>query len=137
MDVIEHTYNPGIAMQNISKVLKHNGRIVMTMPNPRWRGARTMHLYSSFLACFTQHDLDVDHHVFTTWPHIVLKLVFDCGLKLEQYVTLDRDEIKPKPLSLMTPVLAFEGLLRGAIESCDPTARGMSYAFILRPGATA
>jgi 2-polyprenyl-3-methyl-5-hydroxy-6-metoxy-1,4-benzoquinol methylase len=35
MDVIEHTYNPGIAMQNIAKVLKPDGRFVMTMPNPR------------------------------------------------------------------------------------------------------
>lgn len=74
MDVIEHTYNPGMAMQNIAKVLKPDGRLVMTMPNPRWSRARTMHLYSGFLACYTQHDLDVNHHVFTTWPHIVLKL---------------------------------------------------------------
>lgn len=132
MDVIEHTYNPGLAMENIVRVLKPGGRIIMTMPNPKWSRARTMHMYSGFLACFTQHDLDVNHHVFTTWPHIVLKLVLDCGLKLERYVTLDRDEVKPKALGLMTPVLAVEGLIRSAIEMRDPTARGMSYAFVAR-----
>ena len=132
MDVLEHTYNPGMAMENIAKVLKPGGWLVMTMPNPKWSRARTMHLYSGFLACFTQHDLDVNHHVFTTWPHIVLKLMLDCGLQLEQYVTLDRDEIKSKPLSLMTPILAAERAIRKAIEIRDPTARGMSYAFVAR-----
>jgi hypothetical protein len=92
-----------------------------------------MHLYSGFLACYTQHDLDVNHHVFTTWPHIVLKLIVDAGLKLEQYVTLDRDEIKSKPPGLMSPVWAIEGLIGRVIEARDPSARGMSYAFVVRP----
>ena len=66
----------------------------------------------------------------------MLKLVSDCGLELEQYVTLDRDEIKPKRLSLMSPVLAIEGLVRTVIEWRDPTARGLSYAFVARPKLT-
>ena len=63
----------------------------------------------------------------------MLKLVSDCGLELEQYVTLDRDEIKPKRLSLMSPVLVIESLVRTVIEWRDPTARGLSYAFVARP----
>ncbi len=135
MDVLEHTYNPGMAMRNIAAVLKPEGRLVMTMPNPRWSRARTMHLYSGYVACFTQHDLDVNHHVFTTWPHIVLKLVRDCGLRLEHYVTLDRDEIKAKRLSPKSAILAVEALVRRAIEARDPAARGMSYAFVVRRNA--
>jgi SAM-dependent methyltransferase len=133
MDVLEHTYNPGMAMENIANILKPAGRIVMTMPNPCWSRARTMHLYSGYLACFTQHDLDANHHVFAPWPHIMLKLIQDCGLTLERYVTLDRDEIKKKPLGLKSPILAVEGLIRKTIEIRDPTARGMSYAFVARP----
>jgi SAM-dependent methyltransferase len=134
MDVIEHTYNLGIAMQNIARIMKPSARLLMTMPNPRWSRARTMHLYSGFIACFTQHDLDVNHHVFTPWPHIVLKLVLESGLTVEHYVTLDRDEIKLKRLSLASPALAIEGLVRKFIESRDPTARGMSYAFVVCGG---
>ena len=57
----------------------------------------------------------------------------DVGLRLEQYVTLDRDEITPKPLGLLSPVRAIEGLIRRIIEARDPSARGMSYAFVARP----
>ncbi|MBV9405205.1 MAG: methyltransferase domain-containing protein [Acidobacteriaceae bacterium] len=50
MDVLEHTYNPGIAMHNVVKILKPGGRIMMTMLKPRWSRARTMRLYSGYLA---------------------------------------------------------------------------------------
>jgi len=67
------------------------------------------------VACFTQHDLDVNHHVFTTWPHIFLKLMLECGLPLEQCVTL-----KSKPLSRMTPILAAERAIRKSLRFVTP-----------------
>lgn len=132
MDVIEHTFNPGFAIRNIVNAMKPDGRLVMTMPNPRWSRARTLHLFSGEVACFTEHDLDSNHHVFATWPHIVLKLVSDAGLKVEQYVTLDGAEGRS---SSFNPARAAEGLVRWAIEARDPSARGMSYAFVARPEA--
>jgi SAM-dependent methyltransferase len=136
MDVIEHTFNPGFAMQNVANLLKSDGRLVITMPNPRWSRARTLNLVSGFSACFTPHDLDVNHHVFATWPHIVLRLISDCGLELERYVTLDRHEIGAKPIGLMSLVRAVEWLVRWGIELHDPSARGMSYALVVRHRTT-
>ncbi|MDP3172871.1 MAG: methyltransferase domain-containing protein [Phenylobacterium sp.] len=132
MDVIEHTFNPGFAIRNIADALKPGGRLVMTTPNPRWSRARTLHLFSGFPACFTQHDLDVNHHVFPLWPHVMEQLVAEAGLEVERYVVLDRDEIKPKPLSAASPGLWVEGLMRKAIEARDLSSRGMSYAVVAR-----
>ena len=132
MDVLEHTFNPGIAMRHVRDVLKPVGKVILTVPNPRWSRARTMHLVTGCIAAFTQHDLDWNHHVFATWPHIVQKLALDSDFVLERYVTLDLDEGRRPSLN---PVRAAEQVVRRVIEAKDPSACGMSYAFILSHGA--
>ena len=132
MDVIEHTFNPGLALANIRAVLKPGGTLVMTMPNPRWSRARTLHLFTGYIAAFTEHDLVVNHHVFPTWPHVIAKMCDDAGLSLESYATLDGKEGEGFSLS---PFRWVELGVRKLIESFDKTACGMSYVLVLRAPA--
>jgi SAM-dependent methyltransferase len=134
MDVIEHTFNPGMAMKHIHKVLSPGGTVIVTMPNPKWSRARTLHFFTGFIAAFTQADLDLNHHVFATWPHIVHRLVLDAGFVIEKYVTLDLNE---GARTSFAPIHAIERLVRNAMEATDPSSRGMSYAFILKASPTA
>lgn len=139
LDVIEHLLNPGIAIQNIAKVMEPGGVIVMTTPNPRWSRSRTHHLLTGDLACFTQHDLQWNHHVFPPFPHILLKILKDAGISVEKYITLDGTTRWPRPrLSLDFLPLCAEAAGRKLLERADPSACGMSYAFVARfDGATA
>lgn len=133
MDVIEHTFNPGVALSNICAVLKPGGTLIMTMPNPRWSRARTLHLFTGYIAAFTEDDLATNHHVYATWPHIVAKMCADAGLTIEAYATLDGKEAQNAGLS---PLRWVEFLVRKGIEYFDKTARGMSYVFVLRAPAS-
>lgn len=130
MDVIEHVFNPGAALANIRAVLKPGGILIMTMPNPRWSRARTMHLFTGYIAAFTQHDLETNHHVFATWPHIVMKMCTDAGLSVQSYVTLDKFEGRTPGAS---PIRWIEAAVRKLVEARDRSACGMHYALILRP----
>jgi 2-polyprenyl-3-methyl-5-hydroxy-6-metoxy-1,4-benzoquinol methylase len=129
MDVIEHTFNPGMAIANVRSVLKPGGVILMTMPNPRWSRARTMHFLSGYIAAFDEHDLNVNHHVFATWPHIVLKMCTEAGLKMHYYATLDKLEGRKVGIS---PLRMVEAGLRKIMEARDKSACGMHYVFILK-----
>jgi hypothetical protein len=133
LDVVEHLLNPGIAIQNIAKVMEPGGVIVMTTPNPRWSRSRTHHLLTGDLACFTQHDLQWNHHVFAPFPHIVSKILHDAGISVEEYITLDGPTRWPRPrLSLDFLPLCAEAAGRKLLERADPSACGMSYAFVAR-----
>jgi 2-polyprenyl-3-methyl-5-hydroxy-6-metoxy-1,4-benzoquinol methylase len=135
LDVIEHLFNPGIAMTHIAEVLKPDGMLVLTMPNPHWSRSRIHHVLHGTLACFTQQDLDRNHHVFPPLRHVIERLLQDSNLAIERYVTLDGNEIPwPKArFSLSYPVLCAEALGRKLIEWKDAAACGMSYALIARP----
>jgi SAM-dependent methyltransferase len=133
LDVIEHCVNPGLALSNIARVLAPDGRLIITMPNPRWSRSRLHALRYGYPTCFTQGDLDANHHVFTPWPHILEKMLGDAGFEIDDYVTLDGTTgLLDKPISYSYPFKFFIRLLLVIIERLDRSACGMSYGIIAR-----
>jgi SAM-dependent methyltransferase len=136
LDVLEHLCNPWRAMLNISDHLLPNGYLVLTTPNPRWSRSRMWALANGTPACFTQSDLDLNHHVFTPWPHIVERLLLDCGLTVIRYDTLDGRTQWPRgSITLRYPARFALACANKWIESRDPTACGMSYGLVARKSA--
>lgn len=138
LDVIEHCLNPGVALRNIAAVLPAGARIVVTVPNPGWSRSRIDILLKGVPSCFTQSDLDDNHHVFTPWPHILEKMLRDVGLVVEKYVTLDgRTRVFRRPVSITYPIRCLASLANVAIEAADPSSCGMSFGFVARKIALA
>lgn len=133
LDVIEHLKNPGLALSGIASVLESGGRLVMTTPNPRWSRSRIHALLYGVPACFTQSDLDLNGHLFTPWPHIMMKMLRDAGFEIEEYVTLDgKTRMPTSPITLRYPLRVLHALINMLIERLDPSACGMSYGLIAR-----
>lgn len=136
LDVLEHLNNPWLAIQHLADTLLPRGFLILTTPNPRWSRSRYYALAEGNLACFTQSDLDLNHHVFTPWPHIVEKLLNDAGLSIKSYVTLDSPTRWPShPYNLRYPLRCAFALLNMVVEWRDPTACGMSYGIVAHKGA--
>jgi SAM-dependent methyltransferase len=133
LDVIEHLVNPGIALRHIAETLEPDGWLIMTMPNPRWSRSRIHALLYGSPACFTQSDLDFNGHVFTPWPHILIRMLHDAGLHGEGHVTLDGRTAWPgRPLSIRYPLRCAHAVANMLIERVDPSACGMSYGLVAR-----
>lgn len=131
LDVIEHCVNPGLALRNVSNAMMPGGRLILTVPNPRWSGSRVGTLLTGYASGFMPIDLDLNHHIFTPWPHILAKLLSDAGFSVEEYVTLDgRTNPFRQRLGMLYPLRVMSGFLRAVIELLDPSAIGMSYAFV-------
>jgi hypothetical protein len=131
LDVLEHLSNPWLGMKHLADTLLPGGFLILTVPNPRWSRSRLFALAQGCPACFTQSDLDNNHHVFTPWPHIVEKLLKDTGFSIKSYVTLDGSTVYPgDPFNYRYPLRFAVALLNIAIEKRDPTACGMSYGII-------
>ena len=133
MDVIEHCNNPGLALRHVAEALLPGGFLVLTTPNPRWSRSRIFALLSGYPACFTQSDLDINHHVFTPWPHVLKRMLTDAGFQVEHYTTLDgKREWPGRPFNLHYPARLVMAAAMKAIERRDPSACGMSYGIIAR-----
>lgn len=133
LDVLEHLSNPWLGIQHLADTLLPHGFLILTTPNPRWSRSRLNSLAKGYPSCFTQSDLDLNHHVFTPWPHIVERLLKDTGFSIERYVTLDGPTGWPgRPYSLRYPLRCAFAALNMAIERHDPTACGMSYGMVAR-----
>jgi len=131
LDVLEHLSNPWLGIQHLGETLLPEGFLILTVPNPRWSRSRLYALAQGYPACFTQSDLDVNHHVFTPWPHVVEKLLNDTGFGIESYVTLDGSTGWPGgPYNLRYPLRCAVALLNMAIEKRDSSACGMSYGIV-------
>ncbi len=120
-----------MAVRHLANTLLPGGFLILNTPNPRWSRSRFYALDKGNLACFTQSDLDLNHHVFTPWPHIVEKLLNDTGFSIKTYVTLDGPTSWPSsPYNLRFPLRCAFALVNMGIERRDPTACGMSYGVI-------
>lgn len=134
LEVIEHLKNPAICLENIGKLLRPGGYFVLTTPNPQWSTSRLSLLTTGTLTCFTQSDLDVNHHVFTPWIHVVEKLLKDVGFEIQEYVTLDgKTKIVDENLrggNIFKKLIARA--VKKWIEHRDPASCGMSYGIIAK-----
>lgn len=136
LDVLEHLCNPWCAMQNVADHLLPDGHLILTTPNPLWSRSRMWALAHGTPTCFTQSDLDLNHHVFTSWPHIVERLLCDCGLTVIRCDTLDdRTKWPSGPITLRYPVRLALACANKWIESRDPAACGMSYGVVAKKAA--
>ena len=137
LDVLEHLCNPWCALQNICDHLLPGGHLILTTPNPLWSRSRMWALAHGTPACFTQSDLDLNHHVFTPWPHIVERLLSDCGMTVIRYDTLDgRTQWPGGPVTFRYPVRLALACVNRWIESRDPAACGMSYGVVAKKSST-
>jgi len=134
LEVIEHLKNPGICLDNIGKIMQPGGYLILTTPNPQWSTSRLSLLSTGVLTCFTQSDLDVNHHVFTPWVHVVEKLLKDAGFEIQEYVTLEgKTRIFDENLrggNSLKKLIAR--IIKKLIERRDPGACGMSYGIIAK-----
>jgi hypothetical protein len=133
MDVIEHLWNPGIAMRNIAKIHREGGLLLLSTPNPSWSRIRAQALFRHQISCFTTRDLQSNHHVFTPRHHIVTALLELNGYRLEQIVTLE----SRTPFPPIRPIITFPGrvalnLVARAIEVSNPMAYGINYLVVAR-----
>lgn len=132
LDVVEHLNNPWLCMKNLSDVLKPNGELLMTMPNPLHSEARFTLFSKGWMPCFSQSDLELNHHVFTPWPHIIEKLLADNGLIIEKAYTIDGTTTLFDKLLITNPFRIFKRAIKRIMESRNKMARGMSYAVIAK-----
>jgi 2-polyprenyl-3-methyl-5-hydroxy-6-metoxy-1,4-benzoquinol methylase len=134
LEIVEHLNNPWTCIKNISTAMAPGGFLVLTTPNPGWSTSRVNLLFKGDLACFSQSDLDLNHHVFIAWPHILQKLLADNDLEIIEYVTLDGPtRLFAKGLKLSQFIVQFPArLIKIMIEKKDPTAMGMSYGIVAR-----
>lgn len=133
LDVIEHLYNPGLAIANIAATMNPGALLVITTPNPRWSRSRLHALWTGYLACFTEIDLRQNHHVFPSWPHVIEHLLTGAGFTIDRYVTIDGPYAWPaftfSPIYFVRVAFA---IINKLIEWCDASACGMSYAVVAR-----
>jgi SAM-dependent methyltransferase len=133
LDVLEHLNNPWLAVHHLADTLLPGGFLILSVPNPHWSRSRYHALAKGNPICFTQLDLDMNHHVFTPWQHIVEHLLIETGFSIKHYVTLDGPTRLPgKPYNLRYPLRCAFALINLAIERQDPTACGMSYGVVAR-----
>lgn len=134
LEVIEHLKNPGICLKNVSDIIEPGGYLILTTPNPKWSNSRLNLLFSGELNCFTRSDLELNHHVFIPWTHILEKFIHDAGFEITEYVTLDGRTIIFDKTLFKGNVLKklFARTVKKLIEFRDPSSRGMSYGIVAK-----
>lgn len=85
LEVIEHLNNPWLGIKNIADVIRPGGYLILSTPNPTWSESRLSMFARGVLSMFTQEDLDLNHHVFTPWKHVVYKILADNGFKVTRF----------------------------------------------------
>lgn len=133
LDVLEHCSNPARALKHVAQVIRKGGRLLLTVPNPRWSKSRLHALLNGYPTCFTQADLNDNGHVFTPWPHIVKNMLQEAGFVLENYITIDGKTSLPTiSRFIRAPHTLLSRLFCMYVERKDPSACGFSYAMVAR-----
>jgi hypothetical protein len=133
LEVVEHLRNPWRAMEHVADLVLPGGYLLLTTPNPRWSRSRMHALAFGLPACFTEADLELNHHVFTPWPHVVSRLLSDVGFAVERYETLEgRTQFPGAPFNHRYPARLLLALSNKLLERRDPSACGMAYGMVAR-----
>jgi hypothetical protein len=134
LEVIEHLNNPGLCLKNIGNTVMPGGYLILTTPNPKWSTGRVTFFATGEFSCFTRSDLDLNHHVFTPWVHIVEKILVDSGFEVVEYVTLEgKTTIFDKTLLKGDFLKRFLArCVKKIIEYRDPSSCGMSYGIVAK-----
>jgi hypothetical protein len=109
----------------------------MTAPNPGWSRSRVYALNHGVPYSFTRRHLP-EHHVFTTWPHIVEMLLESLGLEVQTCVTLSPDVGTSGSAGALDRVktMTIVGLCK-LIEMTDRSARGSTLGIVARKATPA
>jgi len=134
LEIVEHLNNPWLCLKNIAGAMAPGGYLILTTPNPGWSTSRINLLLKGVLACFTADDLDLNHHVFIAWPHILERLLKDNGFEIVEYVTLEGPtKIFDRNIRLFSMLVQIPvRVIKKMIENADPSAIGMSYGVLAR-----
>jgi SAM-dependent methyltransferase len=132
LEVVEHLTNPWNCISNLAKVLKPGGKLILTTPNPFWSESRVSMFFKGEMPCFTISDLELNHHVFTPWPHIIERLLGDNGFIIEKCVTLDGKTILFDANLTKNPFRILKRLTKKLLERNSPITCGMSYGIIAK-----
>jgi len=91
VEVIEHLENPWHFVREVSRVLKPNGRLILTTPNINSISSRTLFLYN-----LNYHDFgeDYTYHISPINYYMLLKMLSDADFIIEGMMT--NSYIKPK-----------------------------------------
>lgn len=126
LEVLEHTANPLLAIQNISEHLKTGAILVISVPNPSWSKNRIHLFFKGFLYSFQKKHLQ-EHHVFTPWRHVVEFFFERTGFEILEYHSINQPERKPTNIKEL-----FIRILQKLIEKRDSTSIGISYGLVLQ-----
>ena len=128
--VLEHVHRLDEALQNLRKVLKKDGRILIAVPNIS--SSDSMH-YEKFWAA-----LDVPRHLYHFSPGEMKKLLESNGLKLEKilpmpfdsfYVSLLSEKFKTGRMNFISG--AFQGL-KSNLNSMKNRSRSSSITYLVQ-----
>ncbi|ARS38457.1 hypothetical protein CA265_01670 [Sphingobacteriaceae bacterium GW460-11-11-14-LB5] len=132
LEVVEHLTNPWNCLSNLAKVLKPGGKLILTTPNPFWSESRFTLFAEGKMPCFTVADLELNHHVFTPWPHVIERLLTDNGFVIEQWNMLDGKTALFDRNLIKNPFRIFKRLAKRYLELRSPMACGMSYGLVAK-----
>lgn len=134
LEVIEHLNNPYLALQNIYNVLNKGGVIVLSTPNPAWSGSQLSLLGNGYLDMFKIEDLELNHHVFIPWPHIVKHFFKEIGFKEIEYKSLGKKtSLSAYPFwGLKLPFRLIFRSIKKIIEFRNSNAVGALYGIVAK-----
>lgn len=133
LEVIEHLLNAGLALDNLSAVVRPGGYLLITTPNPRWSRSRLEALRTGYPTFFKVSDLEGNGHVFPVFPHVLERILADRGFEIEEYAMLKAPTRWPDFAMRPHYVLSLlHTAVNKLIESMDATAAGGCYAILAR-----
>ena len=132
LEVVEHLNNPLLSLQNISKLITKGGCLILSSPNPSWSGSRLSLLRNGYLDMFKVKDLEINHHVFTAWQHIVVYFLKECNFSQIKINTLGKKtSVTAFPFwGIKMPFRLFYRGIKILIEKKDSTAIGALYGIV-------
>lgn len=114
IEVIEHVHNPGLYLSRINNVLKHGGKLIISIPNIMTIDTIFSHLYKTFtegLYKTSQKTLSTYHkahdHIHSWDALHFTRLLSSLGFQLESYTPMEHWPLPPFLKKIDKPILAI------------------------------